>query len=363
MRGIYLFRHCKPDFENGKFICLGQNTDISLSEDGKNMAREYKNCVSPKYISAFYTSPMKRCRETAVLISDGRWKICVEPMLTELDSGEWEGLSHDEIKRKYPEIWKARQKGEHITPLGGESDEHGFERMKKALLKILSETDGNLAVVSHGALINSFCRFCEKDEHANINEGKIGFGNVSTVLFDGKNFLLTARNIKPDSAPEKDFSEKLFSDFNVPENIKAHCKKTEEKAMEMEKMLRKNGVFLNSEVISAGAYLHDILRAQPNHSEEGAKLLRKNGYLAVGDTIFFHGGGFSESKFDEKKLVYLADKYISKTDEVTLEERFKKSLKKCKNEKAIEMHALREKEAKAVEKEYKELLSVKGAEQ
>lgn len=355
MREIYIFRHCKPEFKNGTLVCLGKNTNPPLCIEGRQMADRYKVCISKKSISAFYSSPMKRCKETAALISAGRISVCEEPLLTELDSGEWEDLSHEEIAEAYPEIWTARLCGEHIPPPMGESDEHGYIRMKAALLKILAETSGNIAIVSHGALINAFCRFCKIQKHANICDGKIRWGNVTVLLFDGNNFILTAKNIVPISIPSEEYSDRLFSLYSVPKNVRAHCSAVQKKALEMANILADHGVCMDLFAVSAGAYLHDILRKCPNHAESGASLLRQRGFLTTGEIILYHEGGFIDTAFDEKKVVYLADKYICETDLVTIDERFNASFSKCKDECAIRIHALRKKEALDIEKQFKYL--------
>lgn len=58
--------------------------------------------------AAIYTSPMGRCRATAARIAE----ICdtqaiVEDGLNDLDYGDWQGHSHDEIKARYPDQFGA----------------------------------------------------------------------------------------------------------------------------------------------------------------------------------------------------------------------------------------------------------------
>jgi broad specificity phosphatase PhoE len=82
---------------------LGQHVNAPLSERGRNDARALATRLAPVTIDRLITSPLGRSLETAEILAAGR-SLEVEPdnRLVELDYGAWEGLTIDEIERRFP---------------------------------------------------------------------------------------------------------------------------------------------------------------------------------------------------------------------------------------------------------------------
>ena len=64
MRTIYLIRHGKPEFPDERKYCIGR-TDLPLSEEGRTQIRALGETFAGRRIEKIYTSPLKRCRESA----------------------------------------------------------------------------------------------------------------------------------------------------------------------------------------------------------------------------------------------------------------------------------------------------------
>jgi alpha-ribazole phosphatase len=77
--------------------------------------------------------------------------VIVDERLMERSVGEWEGLDHDTVRRRWPEYG-----GKHIdltmTPPGGESLADFVARVKDFLLGLASERD-DVYVVTHNGWI------------------------------------------------------------------------------------------------------------------------------------------------------------------------------------------------------------------
>ena len=82
---------------------LGQHVNAPLSERGRNDARALATRLAPVVIDRLITSPLGRSLETAEILAAGR-SLEVEPdnRLVELDYGAWEGLTIEEIERRFP---------------------------------------------------------------------------------------------------------------------------------------------------------------------------------------------------------------------------------------------------------------------
>ena len=87
---LYLIRHSVTP-ETGKRLS-SLDPDISLSERGRAMAGELAEHLSSTHFTAIYTSPHRRCRETASALAKGRGlRPRVDKAFVEADYGKWLG--------------------------------------------------------------------------------------------------------------------------------------------------------------------------------------------------------------------------------------------------------------------------------
>ena len=69
MRTIYLIRHGKPEFPDERKYCIGR-TDLPLSEEGRTQIQALGETFAGRRIEKIYTSPLKRCRESAAILQE-----------------------------------------------------------------------------------------------------------------------------------------------------------------------------------------------------------------------------------------------------------------------------------------------------
>ena len=155
MKILYLIRHGKPDFPEGKRMCLGW-TDLPLSEEGLFQAQQAAKLLAGKKITVF-SSPLIRARQTAEAL--GRPVILLEELM-ELHAGAWDGLSFEEIKVKFPELYAKRAEDKTIPLPGAESNEAGLMRFETGVRKALNASPGDLAIVGHGGIMALFLESC-----------------------------------------------------------------------------------------------------------------------------------------------------------------------------------------------------------
>ena len=104
---IYLIRHGQvAGFDQPRYN--GQ-TDVVLTDYGVEQYHLLKDRLADTKISSCYTSDLSRCTTGAEIICQA---LGIDPVarreLRELNIGEWEGLSWQEIKSNWPEGWQAR---------------------------------------------------------------------------------------------------------------------------------------------------------------------------------------------------------------------------------------------------------------
>jgi len=79
-------------------------TDIGLNETGIKQAKLLGEYLSHFELEAVYSSPLKRALKTAEIITGyHKLSVAANPGLIDFNYGEWQGLSHQEVKAKYKE--------------------------------------------------------------------------------------------------------------------------------------------------------------------------------------------------------------------------------------------------------------------
>ena len=150
MLRVYLIRHGLPDFPDGLRRCLG-STDIPIGQAGLAQAKDM--AASLPRVSAVFSSPLTRAVQTARMISQN---ITILDGLKQLDYGQWDGLSFEEIRLQFPELYAARADNLTLPPPGAEPAQAGLSRFSAAMAEAAGCSLGDFAVVSHGGVIELF---------------------------------------------------------------------------------------------------------------------------------------------------------------------------------------------------------------
>ena len=143
---------------NDNGIYIGSRTDYSLSQKGMTQLIEKMDEFEYPKVQRVYSSPMKRCIETAEIIYPYRELKIIDNM-TELDFGEFDGKSvHELIDREDYKNWLQGDKPDS-RPTGGESLQELLLRLYKGLHEIvmdmMNEELTNCALVTHSGIVTN----------------------------------------------------------------------------------------------------------------------------------------------------------------------------------------------------------------
>ena len=151
---LLLVRHAETDpAVRGR--CYGR-LDVDLSAEGRRQAGELAAGLAELQLAAVYSSPLSRALETARAIAVARG---LEPVaddaLREIDFGELEGLTYEEIEAERPEVFRAwMERPTSVRFPGGESFADLRARVLGAVGAIRDRHAGEVAaVVAHGGVI------------------------------------------------------------------------------------------------------------------------------------------------------------------------------------------------------------------
>lgn len=350
-RLIYLARHGRPCLPEGGCICFGRNSDPHLSPTGVIESQKLAECFSG--ISRVYCSPLKRTIETARIIASSEESIKVLPGLTEIDVGEWEGKSFDEIRKEYPDVYQARGRDWSIPPVGGESLSSAADRMQKTIMELaMTEGEDFVAITSDGAIRALLWRLLHLDTRGEAML-RSPYGSITVLRYENGALQVMSYGRLPEDSPSDDEIDEIWDLCGTPQDVREHCRAVAETCLEMRDELMATGIELSYGRLRTAALLHDTCRATGRpHAEYASNLLRERGYLVIAKLIKMHHDGNDTEKLDESQLVYLADKLVAGTSRVTLEERFAKSESKCNTPEAVEKHDQRKERAFAVKNKF-----------
>ena len=147
---LLIVRHGEAQF-NAEHRYLGA-LDPELNARGISQAKELQS-VLPANLDAVVCSPLRRARQTADILCQSRGH---SPKLNyafrERNVGVFEGLTQEEARIKFPELW-----AQNVTrswggaPTGGETINEVVERVAEGLNDLYTSYAGKVvALVAHG---------------------------------------------------------------------------------------------------------------------------------------------------------------------------------------------------------------------
>lgn len=172
---IFLVRHTSLQVEPG--LCYGQS-EIPLKE---TFQYEFLSLTSrlPQSVDAIYTSPLARCRTLAAYIGT-QLKVDYksDARLAELNFGEWEMKSWDEIDRSSSDWWMddyIHRKCPH-----GESYLDLYQRIQSFYQDVFQQHQ-RILLVTHAGVIRAFYALCQQKELKDTMDIPVNFGEVHTL--------------------------------------------------------------------------------------------------------------------------------------------------------------------------------------
>ncbi len=153
VKNLFLIRHGETYFNLEDRI----GGDSGLTETGWEQANALGGYFKKKKVPIIFTSKKKRTIQTAEPIQRLQKNSSIIPLeeFDEIDSGECEAMSYEEIRQKMPHVYSARKKDKYnyIYPNG-----EGYVSMKKRIDRgikkalYLSGNSDNIMIIGHRAV-------------------------------------------------------------------------------------------------------------------------------------------------------------------------------------------------------------------
>ncbi len=189
---LHLLRHGETTYSREGGFC--GSLDPELTGQGEQMAEAFAQANRLVAWSAVFASPMKRTVATAQpLCAATGLPMELRDGLKEIAYGDWEGLTQEEARARWPheyELWLAEPAW--FPPPGGETAAQVAGRAGAVLSEILEQfPSGNVLVVTHKATLRILLCGLLGIELARYRD-RVGApaGSVSVVLFTERGPLL-----------------------------------------------------------------------------------------------------------------------------------------------------------------------------
>lgn len=160
---LYIMRHGKTDWN--VLHKLQGRTDIPLNQEGRKMAQRAAEKYKDVHFDVCYCSPLKRAKETAKILLDGRnVPIICDDRLVEMSFGRYEGVEssfspQNKLKASDSQVNILFEAPDRYTaPEDGESFEDLYKRTGSFLNEIVEpqlKEGKDILVVGHGAMNSS----------------------------------------------------------------------------------------------------------------------------------------------------------------------------------------------------------------
>jgi probable phosphoglycerate mutase len=184
---LLLARHGETDWNRDRRF--QGHADPPLNDSGREQARALAEEVAGERIDFVYASDLVRARETAEIVAARLGAdVVARRELREIDVGDWEGLTWQEIEELHPEGARAWHERGHGWNSGETYDELG-ERIIAALRQIAADHPAQrVLVVGHGGTVRALRAFIEGLSVADSRRQSPAIGNCEVfrvVVEDG----------------------------------------------------------------------------------------------------------------------------------------------------------------------------------
>lgn len=201
---LFLVRHGETEWNKlGRF--QGQN-DNSLNELGLAQARDTARAAISWQPTVLYSSPLCRTMQVSEEISRlVGLPVTLEPRLKELNLGKLEGVTGEEMRTAWPQVYETwRNDPQKVMMPGGESLVQLQERTWAAFqdLEQVHSQDDVIVMISHNFAIRALCGRLLGLPLSHFHRMYLSLGSVSTMERSSLGWRLLTYNSTCHLSPE-----------------------------------------------------------------------------------------------------------------------------------------------------------------
>jgi len=204
---IIFLRHGQA-INNTQRILAGRTPGVPLTEKGVDQAEKAAKFLEDMNISAIYSSPIERAKDTANIVGKhNSIDVRIDDRLIELDMGKFTGMPYDEIFSSHGNVFMKFYKGElEIAHNGVET----FADVKKRVLGMVDHVienhpDENVVLVTHMDPIKAMLSTIVSLSPENLYELIIANGSLNIFREFKRKFSISGINVMHPTRFDKDW--------------------------------------------------------------------------------------------------------------------------------------------------------------
>ncbi|MBI5414109.1 class I tRNA ligase family protein [Candidatus Peregrinibacteria bacterium] len=187
---VFVMRHGEAEQNVKGFIDSDRSHEIHLTEKGKAEVRKNAEKMKNENITAIFSSPFLRTKETAEVVAENigypKNKIIVDERLREINLGKMSGKNHKDFKA----LFHSPHERFFGNPHKGEAEKEVFERVSDFLKEISRKYSGkNILIVTHGDPARNIRKFFTNETPDALfdTEAKLPpLGNFAAYSFENR---------------------------------------------------------------------------------------------------------------------------------------------------------------------------------
>jgi broad specificity phosphatase PhoE len=192
---LMLVRHGETQWNRENRI-VG-HTEIGLNSTGRRQVALLARALGKEKVERIYSSPLRRAVETANAIAKQHGlDVVTDDALKEVDAGELDGITIEEVVRRYGNFWEEWVKGAGTLRMpGGETMGELQQRSWSVITRIVNDhRDGKVIIVSHTLTILSILTTALGMPLEDFRRLRLSLASVNTLDFKGRVTALVSFN-------------------------------------------------------------------------------------------------------------------------------------------------------------------------
>jgi len=185
-RSLLLLRHGVTDATLARLFSGSGGADPGLNDLGREQAdRAARWLAEHGGVDEIVSSPLRRTRETAAVVAEHLGlPVSIEDGLAEAAFGEWDGLTFDEVRQRWPDELEEWLGSVDAAPPGGESYTAVSRRVLAAKARLLiAQPQRRLLLVTHVTPIKLLVRDALDAPLHVIHRIQVAPASVSTIVW------------------------------------------------------------------------------------------------------------------------------------------------------------------------------------
>jgi broad specificity phosphatase PhoE len=173
------------------------HTEIGLNSTGHRQVALLARALSKEKVERIYSSPLRRAVETANAIAKQHGlDVVTDDALKEVDAGELDGITIEEVVRRYGNFWEEWAKGAGTLRMpGGETMGELQQRSWSAITRVVTDhPEGKVIIVSHTLTILSILTTALGMPLEDFRRLRLSLASVNTLDFKGRVTSLVSFN-------------------------------------------------------------------------------------------------------------------------------------------------------------------------